>query len=302
MPIESATYVDDLNSSNPLAGDLTAQGDDHIRLIKAVLLATFPGLTGAVTATQTELNQLHTGTRTLGIANGSSGSPSVYFDSDTDLGLYRYAANQLGIAGRLIGNGAIPVGSIQMFPKAPSSLGTTNTDTGKEYLECRGTVYSVADYPDLGAFLGSTYGGNGTTTFGVPDMYTSGQFPRSRTASVTVSTAQTNQNAAHTHTFSATSSSNGDHVHTTSITDSGHTHTVSAPTNAVYVSGGVGSLTAGANGATTSSITIAGATTGIAVEVLSNGAHTHTVSGTSGSSGGTEARPEAISFVFAVKT
>lgn len=42
MGLEAATYVGDLVSSNPTATDLRAQGDDHLRLIKATLLATFP--------------------------------------------------------------------------------------------------------------------------------------------------------------------------------------------------------------------------------------------------------------------
>lgn len=37
------------------------------------------------------------------------------------------------------------------------------------YLKCDGTVYNVSDYPVLGALLGSTYGGNGTSTFAVPN-------------------------------------------------------------------------------------------------------------------------------------
>jgi hypothetical protein len=47
MGVEVATYVSDLVSSNPLAGDLRAQGDDHLRLVKAVLQSTFPGATHA---------------------------------------------------------------------------------------------------------------------------------------------------------------------------------------------------------------------------------------------------------------
>jgi microcystin-dependent protein len=38
------------------------------------------------------------------------------------------------------------------------------------YLLCDGTVYNISTYPTLGALLLSTYGGNGTTTFGVPDL------------------------------------------------------------------------------------------------------------------------------------
>lgn len=42
MGLEAGTYVSDLNSSNPQSTDQRKQGDDHIRLIKALLKATFP--------------------------------------------------------------------------------------------------------------------------------------------------------------------------------------------------------------------------------------------------------------------
>ena len=45
MPLESATYISQLNSANPPGTDLGATLDDHIRLIKAVLQAQFPNLT-----------------------------------------------------------------------------------------------------------------------------------------------------------------------------------------------------------------------------------------------------------------
>lgn len=67
MGLETATYIADLNSSNPVgASDNVSQGDDHIRLIKATLLATFPNFTGeAVTKTEAELNEA-TGLAELG--------------------------------------------------------------------------------------------------------------------------------------------------------------------------------------------------------------------------------------------
>lgn len=42
MGLESATYVDDLITSNPNATDSRGQGDDHLRLIKTALKGTFP--------------------------------------------------------------------------------------------------------------------------------------------------------------------------------------------------------------------------------------------------------------------
>jgi len=58
MGLETGTYIDSLNSSNPTAGDAVSEGDDHLRLIKSTVKATFPNLSGAVTSTQAELNLL----------------------------------------------------------------------------------------------------------------------------------------------------------------------------------------------------------------------------------------------------
>jgi len=65
MALETATYIDDLVSTNPTATDTVAQADDHIRLIKAALQATFPNITGAMTATHTVLNGLDARVTTL---------------------------------------------------------------------------------------------------------------------------------------------------------------------------------------------------------------------------------------------
>lgn len=56
MPLESATYLHQLEPSNPPATDQLRQADDHLRLIKSVLQATFPNIEGAVTKTHEELN------------------------------------------------------------------------------------------------------------------------------------------------------------------------------------------------------------------------------------------------------
>lgn len=67
MGLETGTYISDLNASNPIhATDPVSQGDDHIRLIKSVLLATFPNVDGAVNFTPTEANYLDGVTGTTG--------------------------------------------------------------------------------------------------------------------------------------------------------------------------------------------------------------------------------------------
>lgn len=56
MALEVGTYISDLVVTNPTGGDSKSQGDDHLRLIKSTIKATFPNITGAVTATHTDIN------------------------------------------------------------------------------------------------------------------------------------------------------------------------------------------------------------------------------------------------------
>lgn len=59
MTVETASYISQLNSTLPLGSDSRAEGDNHLRLLKAVLKAQFPSFTaGPVLVSQTELNYL----------------------------------------------------------------------------------------------------------------------------------------------------------------------------------------------------------------------------------------------------
>ena len=58
MALESGTFIDSLNVANPVSTDALAQADDHLRLIKSTIKATFPNLAGAVTLTHAEINAL----------------------------------------------------------------------------------------------------------------------------------------------------------------------------------------------------------------------------------------------------
>lgn len=75
MPVEQPTYISDLVPEWPLGVDGKSAGDDHIRLIKAVLQNTFPELDGAVTATVGEINSLANGLIYIPI-NPEDGNPS----------------------------------------------------------------------------------------------------------------------------------------------------------------------------------------------------------------------------------
>ena len=63
MPVEQATYINNLDKSWPLSQDGVNEGDNHLRLLKKVLQAQFPGSGGtgfnkAILATEDELNRL----------------------------------------------------------------------------------------------------------------------------------------------------------------------------------------------------------------------------------------------------
>ena len=74
MALETGTYVNALVPSNPASTDGLAQADDHIRLLKTTIKATFPSVTGAITATQSELNVLSGLTATTGNLNVLTGT------------------------------------------------------------------------------------------------------------------------------------------------------------------------------------------------------------------------------------
>lgn len=76
MALESGTYINSLNAANPASTDGLGQADDHIRLIKSAIKATFPNLDGAVTATVANLNNttaIPSALTDLGITDGTAG-------------------------------------------------------------------------------------------------------------------------------------------------------------------------------------------------------------------------------------
>jgi hypothetical protein len=74
MALESASYISGLVSTNPSGSDAISQGDDHLRLIKAVLKASLPNAYEAI-------NGIHTGTS----APSSTSAGQLWFDTSTNL-------------------------------------------------------------------------------------------------------------------------------------------------------------------------------------------------------------------------
>lgn len=135
MGLESGTYISDLVATNPTASDPKSQGDDHLRLVKSTVKATFPNITGAVTPTQVELN-------TLVGANSTGASikvvTQVATDSSTNAASTAYVSN-----------------------KAFQTALPAQTGNAGKYVTTDGATASWASIAATGStlYLNSTYGG-----------------------------------------------------------------------------------------------------------------------------------------------
>jgi microcystin-dependent protein len=158
--------------------------------------------------------------------------------------------------------GGLPAGAIIQWGGATAPV---------NWLLCDGTAVSRTTYSSLFAAVGTSYGaGDGTTTFNLPDLR--GRVPVGKnggsfgtlgaTGGAETVALDGNNLPAHTHTFSGTTSSDGNHAHNYTTNQS----------NAQFSTGG------GTGMDRPSQLVNNGTTT-------TNGAHTHTYSGTTSSAG-----------------
>jgi microcystin-dependent protein len=138
------------------------------------------------------------------------------------------------------------------------------------WLPCDGSVLNVNNYTALGNLLGSTFGGNGITTFGVPDQRARYRIPLdnqgSQGAAGRVTAAVSGINGT---TIGAAGGSQNLQAHTHTITDPGHAHTMSQ--NSKDGGGGVQFFYVDGTGAAGAALT-AVATTNITVATTGSGA------------------------------
>lgn len=190
MALESGTFIDSLNASNPVATDGLAQADDHMRLIKSTILASFPGITGAVNATHTEINTVADGdtsatSTTLVDADrvpvNDDGTMvqvalsdfKTYMNSNitTINGLtYPTADGNSGEFMTTDGAGTLSFAPVVSFLSG-MILPYAGTTAPSGWLFCYGQDVSRTTYADLFTAIGTTYGtGDGSSTFTLPDL------------------------------------------------------------------------------------------------------------------------------------
>ena len=233
MGLESGTYIDSLNSSNPVAGDPVNEGDDHIRLLKSTVKATFPNVSGAVSATHTELNLIDGVTATttelnyldISTLGTAEASKAVTTDANND----STGMRNLTVSGTItIGSNTAttlqavyPVGSIYINAAVSTNPGTL-LGFGTWAAFGAGRVIVGLDSGDSDFDTAQETGGAKTVTL------TTSQIP-AHTHTVTISTSDTDNGNCSEGNTSGTS------THTSSSTGGGSAHSNVQPYIVVYM-------------------------------------------------------------------
>jgi microcystin-dependent protein len=296
VPLETATHINGLDPANPASGDVVSQGDDHLRLIKSTLRNTFPNVTGAVTATQAQLNLVPSW------ASSVNNQPWVI-----PPGALMPFSFQSPPPGWIKANGAVL--NRADFPALWAAALADGVVTDAQWSSGNQGRFSS---------------GNGSTTFRVPDLR--GEFIRAWDdgrgvdTGRAIGTQQSSQNLDHNHPGS-TAQSQGAHTHPgSSVTGTGaHSHSGTTSADGAHAHGtpvagigpGGGPLQAGASAQTLSgatspdgvhihSFSVGGGDHGHGINIVSDGAHTHPL--TINPNGGSEARPRNIALLWCIKT
>ena len=214
MALETGTYINSLVSSNPASTDGLAQADDHLRLIKSTLLSTLPNVTGAITASHTELNAL----------DGVTASATEINKLD---GLTASTAQLNTLAS---GGGIIPTGGIIMWSGAVSAIPTgwvlcngsnSTPDLRNRFVVGAGSTYAVNATGGTDSVSLSTanlpahshsFSGTGTTNTTGAHVHASGWYGPRGASGQAIIFASNDPNDGNVNTGSA-----GDHSHTVSV-------------------------------------------------------------------------------------
>lgn len=240
MGLETGTYIDALVPTNPASTDGLAQADDHIRLLKGTLQNTFPNISGAVGATQVELNVLDGITASTAELNVLTGITATTAELNFTDGVTSNIQTQLNT---LISS-AIPAGIISMWSGASNAIPTG-------YALCDGSNST----PDLrNRFVigaGSTYavGSTGGSADAINVSHT-------HTASITDSGH--NHQMFETYLASSSSSRNSDLTNSSSVAK----YTTGGTDYAYCTRAGTGTADVGATSTSTTGISVSNSTEG----------------------------------------
>ena len=143
MALESTTYINGLVATNPAGTDARSQGDDHIRMVKSAVKATFPNITGAVTATHTELNKIDGVTATtaeLNYVDGVTSNVQTQLNTKAPLASPTFTGNPI-VPTQASGNNTTRAASTAFVEAAVTGLGAASALTTHAALRSSSTVY-----------------------------------------------------------------------------------------------------------------------------------------------------------------
>lgn len=158
MALESGTFIDALNVSNPTNTDSVSEADNHIRLIKSTIKATFPNLTAAVTLTAAEINALQGLQSLVGQLSAPAGTRMLFQQSAAPTG-WTTDTSQNDKALRVVSGSTSSGGSV-----AFSSAFTSHTPAGSVSTTVSGnteyTTLTTAMLPAHRHFIAANITGN----------------------------------------------------------------------------------------------------------------------------------------------
>lgn len=266
MPLETASYVQALVTTNPVHTDGLNQADAHLRLLKTVLTNTFPNLSAAVNATPTQLNQLAS-TDTL----CTTGMVSGFLLGTSNPSWLRLNGGTFNYAD---------------YPALGAYLGYSSG------------VCTLPNWEDTGRFPRSVLSGVAANT-----KYSSQNKTHTHGVNVamTVSGNTGIESASHYHNVSGnTGGQNVDHTHTSSVQAIGTTAQGGTGASGLITSGGSNFSTGGTSNDHLHAININSGTESAnhthAVSIPISGSFTTG----NGSADGAEARPESVTLIYYV--
>lgn len=158
MGLETGSTISSFITSNPTSSDPVNQGDDHLRLIKSVLQAQFPGSIGTgfntpITATEAELNSLHNS----GIGNLVA---NVHADGSGNVGIGTASpAQKLHVVGNsyVSGTTLLADAGFMFNSDAGQDTGMSWASDGVMNVRCNGAT--------VGQFNSTGFTGNSATAY-----------------------------------------------------------------------------------------------------------------------------------------
>lgn len=150
MALESSTYINGLVATNPTGSDNISQGDNHIRLIKETIKATFPNIAGAVSDTHTAINSAVTAANAA--TNANTASTIVKRDAS---GNFSAGTVTAALAGNVTGN---VTGDVTGNASTATALATARTIGGVSF---NGTA--DIDLPGVNSAGNQSTSGNAAT-------------------------------------------------------------------------------------------------------------------------------------------